>query len=439
MTVHDIRARRHLLLLFVATLAACGPSMRSAGEAVPGVAAAPRPGLSVYDADLELDSAQQTLRVRWGVAYVADSSSAREVAYLLNAGLTIRDVRGPAVRSFEVMPPDAEGGNARVAVALDPPAAPGSTVNLEVLYEGRPRFGEGYNTISPDWVELTLDGFWHPVAATFDQQLTGVLRVNLPEGWEIVSSGTSTFVNGMHVLRSEMPQVDVAFVAAPSFEEQRGQYFTAFHRGASPATVTAVLESMDACTRYLNARYGAADSLHSGRVVLTDRAEVGYARKNFVVLSRVDPDAAIPLSRFACHELAHFWGMSVDFMSPHHWMSEAFAELVSARFIRDRFGQEEYDRIIQQWDEVGRAHGPVWTPESTRRPNAFVMYRRAPHLLHRLELQIGRERFDRFLERYMVHGARTTPELLQHLRAVTGEDAESWFRAELARPPAAPR
>jgi hypothetical protein len=86
------------------------------------------------------------------------------------------------------------------------------------------------------------------------------------------------------------------------------------------------------------------------------------------VLSRVDPTARVGLARYLCHELAHTWAVSSNFMSPHHWMSEAFAEFVATRFVCERHGDAEYARIVTQWETQGGAQGPVWTPQSTRRP-----------------------------------------------------------------------
>jgi hypothetical protein len=73
-----------------------------------------------------------------------------------------------------------------------------------------------------------------------------------------------------------------------------------------------------------------------------------------------------------------------------------------------------------------------WTPELTARPSFVLMYRRAPALLARLEDRIGEEAFDRFVERYMTEGVARTEALLEMLGEVAGDEAERWFRGELA-------
>jgi hypothetical protein len=196
-----------------------------------------------------------------------------------------------------------------------------------------------------------------------------------------------------------------------------------------------VLEAADSCGGYLNERYGSRHPLPHGKLVLAERTGPSYARKNFIVLSQVAADDQVGPYRFLCHELAHYWTRTAGSFSPHHWMSEAFAEYAAGRYVRDHFEHATFDSLVARWERGGRGHGPVWTPERTERPAGPAMYRRAPYVLSRLENRIGTERFDRFLARYMTEDVRTTPELLDRLREVAGAEAEQWFREELAKTP----
>jgi hypothetical protein len=177
------------------------------------------------------------------------------------------------------------------------------------------------------------------------------------------------------------------------------------------------------------------DAFPGGRLVLANRQGPGYARKNYIVLSEVDPDQSEGLHYFLCHEIAHYWTRSAGAQSPHHWMTEAFAEYAAAMYLRDRFGQSAFEQRRSQWEVMGRSHGPIWTPETTGRASFFIMYRKAPYLLSQLEDRIGAEQYGRFFERYMVEHIRTTTELLDELGLISGTDVEQWFRGELARQP----
>lgn len=416
-------------------LAACLPPQTP----VPSATQQPAPGLAVYDTEVRVDPGAASLQARARITFVAGDSTARRVAFLLNRGLQVQEVRGPAVRGHRTQQSEYSPAWNLVEVELDGSVVPGATVAVEMAYAGTPEFSsDNINGISGDRVELNLDSQWHPVLATFDHQMTGVLRAHLPAGWAVVSGGVVTREDGVHVIRNTVPKVDVAFTGAPSFTQTQSENFTAWSRQADARTVSAVLEAAESCARYLNPRYGARDPLPRANLVLADRQGPGYGRKDYIVLSAVNPDDRPAVHRFLCHELAHFWTRSAGSFSPHHWMSEAFAEYVSARYLRENFGEAAFAPLIAQWEQVGRAHGPVWEPASTRRPSFIVMYRRAPYLLSQLEARIGTAAFDRFIAAYMTEGVTTTPQLLERLEAVAGAEAAAWFREQLAsRPPPA--
>ncbi|HKP74526.1 MAG TPA: hypothetical protein VJT67_03240 [Longimicrobiaceae bacterium] len=436
--MHRLKPLR-LGTLALVLLAACAPAGRAGSPVSPPGPRDPRPGQAFYDTWVRVDPAAATLDARSALRFVADERTAREVGLLLNRGLTVREVRGAAVRSFRSARFANDSSQNLISVELEG-VSPGSVVSLEVVYGGKPAFSsDSINGISAGWVELALDSQWYPGFSSFDRQMTGTLRVELPPGWSVVGSGAVSREAGAHVIRNTVPQIDIAFAAAPAFQEQHSGKFTVFYRRSDPALAAAVLGAATACGGYLDRRYGARDTLPQGKFVLAERSGPGYARKNYIVLSQVDAAHPVELHWFLCHELAHYWTADAGVFSPDHWMMEAFAEYTAGRFVRERFGQAEFDRMVARWAAAGRTAGPVWTPESTRRPSGMAMYRRAPYILSQLEQRIGTGAFDRFLARYMTERITATPVLLDRLREIAGADAEVWFREELARPaPAVP-
>lgn len=417
--------------VFALSFASCAMQIARAPAALQPEVAQP-----IYETLVRFDLENAALDARAALTFVADENTAGRVAFLLNSGFQLQGVSGVAVRSYRSEPFQPVPVWNVIEVELDDTIAPGSRVSVEFTYAGRPEFPDNnINGISREWVELNLDSQWHPIFASFDQAMQGILRLELPPQWEVVASGSAAFEDGLHVIRNTVPQPDVAFAAAPSFERLRSKNFTVYFMEPGARTAAAVLEAGENCASYLNERYGTRDPLPRGRVVLADREGPGYARKNYIVLSEVDPENAAGLHYFLCHELAHYWTPSPGPFSPDHWMSEAFAEYVAVRYLRERFGQEAFDHRAVRWEEMGRSHGPVWSPKTTEPPTFDLMYRRAPHLLYRLEQRIGVEQMDRFLEQYMTEDVRSTPDLLERLAAAAGSETAQWFRDQLARGP----
>lgn len=394
---------------------------------------APHATVPVYDADVAITPDSGWLEARVTLHYPVPDDGAHGVALLLNHGLTLRALDGDRVRTHTVRTSEYSPNWNQLDVAFTDAVMPGDTVTITLSYHGRPVMpSDGINGIAPAWVELGIDSQWFPVVSTFAQDMTGELRLTLPETWTVVSSGAVVYDRGRHVLRNTVAQVDVAFIASPSLQRVRSASTEVYHRTMPGPSVQTVLEVAARCVHDLNQRFGARDAFPVARIVLAERDGPGYARKNYIVLSAVNVDAAEALQQFLCHEVAHYWTRSPGSFSPDHWMSEAFAEYAAAMVVRERFGADAFARLRERWNETGSAPGPVWTPTSTARPSYQLMYRRAPALLAQLEERLGAERFAQVITRYMMDGVTSTAMLLELVGTIGGEDAASWFRAALA-------
>jgi hypothetical protein len=413
--------------------AACAPT-DSPAAAIPAVDPGPsgRDGVATYVADLRPDLELGTIAVDWHLRLPVDEQTTDSVPFLLHGTLEVEDVWGPLVRSYSTRPFEMVPVWNVVTVKLTRSAPPGTEVEIGMRYGGTPGTGpRGSESLDPEHVELSIEAAWHPVVATFDREMVGTLRVELPAEWDVVSSGATSFEEGVHVIRTAVPQLDVAFSASPSFRRAASPGFVVYSRTAEPAAMEAALTAAESCRGYLNDRYGARDPLPAGRIVITDREQTRYARKNYVVLDRVDPADEVLLHWALCHELVHYWTALANFMGPDHWMSEAFAEAATLLYVRDRFGEEAYDRTVDRWRRQSERLGPVWFPGAEGRAAPDAMYIKAPYVLTRLEAVIGRERFQRFLTAYMVEDVRETEAMLARLREIAGPEAEMELRRML--------
>jgi hypothetical protein len=385
-----------------------------------------------YQGVIVIDPVTRTLRAEWLISLAAEDALIGELAFLLNRGATIQRVEGPAVRSHQTEFIDGGPGGMRLLVELEDGKMAESPSALTVSYFVKlDATSDGMNRISSDWVELSVESAWHPLLATLDREIVGVVEVALPPEWSVVSSGSVSQEGGFHVIRTNVPQIDLAFIASPTLHRVESERAVLYHEGVAEEHVHAILEATGDCLGYLNEQFSARPFTERPRVVLAPREGPGYGRKDFIVLSHVDPEEPIVLTRFLCHELAHYWTDFTGARSPDHWMTEAFAEYVSLRYVRQRFGQAAFDSILAHFEEIARSQDPVWTPESTDRTTGLAMYRKAPLILSWLEERMGREAFERFLRTYMVETIRTTVELLGALRLVAGDEVVEEFRGRL--------
>ncbi len=285
-----------------------------------------RPGFPVYRGDVVIEPGSKSLNASWQISFVPDSTTADSVALLLNRGLRVATLAGPGVAAFTQS--ESEGWN-RITVRFAPEVQPGSPVRFGVAYAGIPVFSEdSINNVKPNWIELGLDGAWHPVFAAYDQYITGGFRLRTPTPWQVIASGTTTRTSEGVQVNNTIPLIDLAFVAAPAFAEARSTAATVYHVHADTAVVRRVLDTTGSCAAHLNERYGARERLPHVKIVLAPRSGPGYARTNYIVITEVAKLPAEALRRFLCHELAHFWSSRAIASAPENRLNDAIAPLL---------------------------------------------------------------------------------------------------------------
>lgn len=404
-------------------LGGCAARPRAAATA-----AVARPGEPVYRGTVAIDPAAGTLDATWQIDFVppADVDS---VVLLLNPRLRVDAMRGTGTGTVRVA---TDSEYTRVTVPLATRGATPRTVALHV--RGAPAFSDDrINGIGPDWVELGLDSYWYPVFADFADRVTARIAVRLPARWPIAAGAAVRWQGDSAILDQTVPQVDIAFAAAPGLRRVGDRDVGAFVVATPDSLVRRVLDIAAPCRASLNAQFGAREAIPVTSFVLAPRSGPGYARGHYIVLNNEFNATPAALTSFVCHELAHFWSRRAVASGPENWLNEGFAEYVAAREVRRALGDSTYAAHVASWAARAQGGGPIWTPSATRRPSAVASYRKAPLLLHRLEERIGREKTDAVLRRYMVDGIRTTPALIDAIATIAGDATARWFTDELAR------
>lgn len=156
---------------------------------------------------------------------------------------------------------------------------------------------------------------------------------------------------------------------------------------------------------------------------------------------------------FLAHEVSHqYWGHLVGWASPRdQWLSEGFANISAALYIRALKGDKRYGEIVRQWmrnaDEFDQK-GPIWAG-SRRLGNAYtpLTYDKGGLVLHMLQTMLGTELFVKVLETFLEENSwspvstedfiaiinKVVPE--KNLMAFMGErDISSFFESFVYRP-----
>lgn len=289
------------------------------------------------------------------------------------------------------------------------------------------------NAIEPGRIELNVDSFWFPIDARFNKLLTADLAVNLDGEWQGVTTGeVESIGGGLRILNTD-PRIDIAMTLSQSFRISEAEGFVVYDQREDTGGLENLMQAARNCTQYLDGQFGATNPLPRGKLLIAERPSSGYARQNYVVFTDVSSMEAAPLTRFVCHEFAHYWSVGADFGTVENWHNEAFSEYIGVMAVREFLGEEAYLEMLQSFrDEIAGEDLPrVWKSGDTERGPYLVQYRKAPLILAQLETRIGREQFLQFIQAWFLQPVRTTPALLEVLEQVSGKEERDWFEQAL--------
>ncbi|HSQ00982.1 MAG TPA: M1 family aminopeptidase, partial [Candidatus Dormibacteraeota bacterium] len=402
-----------LLLTFGLYLAATGrnlPMLRAAVGVVGRAMAGQR--TTALLARVDLRPAARTLAGEATLTVRADSEGRRQLYFLLNDGLRLRDARQSSDDGARA-PLSTMRLGPLVVVQLARPLAAGETTKVTLAYGGELKPGGLTGTgavIEADDVVITPADFWYPadVQGAFDADVEVLLPADLTlahngsEQHRIVE-GTSARVR----FTSERPVAGLALVAGRYQVHERdndGRQFRVLLPPGSELDGEKLLESMIVAERGLAQSYGPS----------------GFARATLYVprhLPRAFNDGSgllgIPPRYFhdgrygfeaVAHELAHdWWGATVAerWLAPGtggEWIVEGFAQYSAWRAVAARFGQAAFVHALQRNffdpDTTGvLAEASVL--DNGLDPNArATIYRKGGYVTYLLAQQLGADGFD---------------------------------------------
>jgi len=383
-----------------------------------------------YQGEMEAQTETGFVDLDWNIEIL--NPDQQMVTFLLSSHLGNVEVSGD-VTNFQIAP---QGPFNAIVIQLG--AAGDGPRHIEMAYDGvlfPEPLENDINDISAERVELSVDGFWLPVDATFQGFFTADLTVDVGAPWSGIANGEVVQLpTGVRVINTD-PSLDIAFTLAPSFRTTHHDGFSLHDLRDSDDGSNVLIDAATFCVDYLNGLYGQRDPLPHINFTINNRSGSAYNRRSYISLTDISDAAPETMTQFVCHELSHHWSFGANFNTVENWLNESFAEYTGNMAVREQFGEAAFlDRMILYVSQIeDQTLPPIWVAGATDRGPYLVNYRVGPIALWHLETYLGRPAFDRFVTRYMVDGIDTTPDLLAMLEEVAGHEARDWFEARLAR------
>lgn len=277
---------------------------------------------------------------------------------------------------------------------------------------------------------------WIPILASLRERFAFEATVEVPEGYEVVSTGEVRKEGSRRRVRSSVPGPDVPLIVSDRLLEEtregKGVPVTVYHGGAPDSVVSFVADQATCITEGYEGRFEAGRKADRLRVVLApvERASrSSYARPGLISLRHgVEPDTG--LVSLLAHEAAHLWWTdAADPMSRHNFLNESFAEYESWRALRAVYGEEAFRKRLKKARK--RAKGAPsfydWSPGE----DGALSYNKGPILLHRLQRRIGEEAYLAFARRLQREEVGTLEGMIEALKETAGLETARWLEDQL--------
>ncbi len=125
-------------------------------------------------------------------------------------------------------------------------------------------------------------------------------------------------------------------------------------------------------------------------IVLNPRFENGaYTRRGIVCL--VDRIEGLDVDTFQhlAHEISHLWWYNSDMKVENDWLNESFAQYSSLLLVKEKFGNEYYQKFINDWKEKSQDLPSLASVNQNTKKRYEINYYKGPYLITLLYKDIG--------------------------------------------------
>lgn len=370
-----------------------------------------------YDLNVDIYPEENLIQTQMRLTFGKELIEDGKLIMMVRRNAEIHSLEGPGISDFESL---AKGSRKQIIINLSDTTK--DRYELLAHYSVEIPADHQVNRVTEDWIELNIDSFWLPLVASFprieyDLDLTIVGNFQVLTG-DLITQNTDDVTH----IKSRIPRVDIPFSAAPDFIQKAGEFVSVYspsHNTKMDSVLTLADNALHFLSTYLDEP---EDFDHERKVVLSPRKEVGYSRKNYVVLSDISEMPAIKLSGFLSHEFSHYWFSEANITTKNHWLSESFAEYLSLIYLREKYGYQAFQNKLKKMRErIADDEKPLADYE--KRPSYLALYFKGPIILHEFEEYLGRESYQQLMNHFVDNRIATNDKLFEAIHTLFGPGA----------------
>lgn len=322
-------------------------------------------------------------------------------------------------------------------IALRTPRRAKFTVSL--TYSGRVKH-PSFSSIEPGHAVLT--SYYWPVIGRLPS--TAETTAVVPKGWKAISQGELVEArdggtNSVWKWANRIPVNYFTLSAAPYHVRSRKVDGIELHTWLlrdEPQLSEGLLDSLSQSMAYYRRRFG--DYPYRRYTIVEGGTTMGFAALEGYSFATYGTTMLQP--SVVAHELSHtWWGGIVPNTYLRSWWNEAFASWSDDSFSRFRNGVDALHPADRAWWPAATrvADYPLATARHDAGDIDGIAYRKGMVVLRLIEMELGRDGFDRVLRRFIRENSGRDdpdwPDFRRSLEAETGRDWSSFFEQWVGR------
>lgn len=370
-----------------------------------------------YNAEIEPDFAAKSVKGRVFIRFAALQND------LDGIEIDVGDLTINAVRDLKGVGQKFTRAEKRLKIALASSLKTGEVREIEIAFQGAPRFGIRFFPERLQVYTVFSTSQWMPCVDDPSDRASFHLKLTLPAGVEAVGNGT--FVSKDAVAKNKtvfefqqtapVPTYVFGFAAGRfrKVEEKVGQLkLQYFAENFTDAELKRIFRDTADMIEFFETRSGVK---YEGDVYAQVLAAGGVEQEmsGFTAMRETYGGDVLKDEKdvwLGAHELAHqWWGNMVTNRDwTHFWLNEGIATFMTAAYKEHRFGCEEYMREItasrERYEKVRDAGKdkslvfPNW--KQPTREDRTLVYQKGAYVMHLLREEMGDEAFWKALRFY---------------------------------------
>lgn len=281
------------------------------------------------------------------------------------------------------------------------------------------------------WLELNLYTAWFPLNMDYGL-FEYKINVQLPPKYKLISSGVVSDNGIFWQVNQKMPSFDIPIIISPQFEciSVTEEKIKVYYLGLNSENEKNIKITANSHYDFLNRILGESNTANLILAINQFNRSISYTRKGFISLT-IGNSFSIQNEKTLAHEIGHLWWNKASVSNWEDWLNESFAEYSSILILRNKYGEENFEKNIQKLKSTIKDLPSISQLKKENTINQNVITYKGAYLLYELENKIGRKEFSNFLRTVHQKNIKNTSDFLILVKNELKMDIKNYIESKL--------